>query len=255
MNAQRQFLIVGPQRSGTTIFGEILQRHQDICLTLDGKLLYYLIVWLVKDPSARLGMHPRLDEIAHALSRRTVSGDAYSLTDKLIESVKGFSWAATQDVHSFERQVRQIWSDAYREISGGALAVGDKYNEYLLYAAEIRQLFPDMKYVVLKRERFQSARSAQRKFEGRQWQPVTQHQSEHKVDAWQRVFDTAGIPEANIHRVQFESFCADPHRTLNGVCDFLALPACHTMHGFARDVLDPERAWSQRARPVVAAAF
>ena len=255
MMGRREFLVVGPQRSGTTIFGEILQRHEDICLTLDGKLLYYLIVWLVKDPSARLGMHPRLDEIAHALSRRTVSGDAYSLTDKVIEAVQRFSWRATQDAESFERQVGQIWSDVYRDIAGGALAVGDKYNEYMLYADDIHRLFPDMKYIVLNRERYQSARSARRRFEARAWQPKTQHQSEHKVDAWRQAFDAVTIPESNIHRVQFEDFCVDPHGTLNRACEFLGLPSSFAMHDFAREVLDPERAWSQRARPVAAAAF
>ncbi|MEM6988658.1 MAG: hypothetical protein AAF499_19305 [Pseudomonadota bacterium] len=101
MNERQAFLVVGPQRSGTTIFSEILQRHQDICLTVDGKLLYYLIVWLVNDPSARFGMHPRLDEIAHALARRTVKGDEYPQTQELIDAVKAFKWRATQSDSAF----------------------------------------------------------------------------------------------------------------------------------------------------------
>ncbi|MEM9604166.1 MAG: sulfotransferase [Pseudomonadota bacterium] len=254
MGHQTQFLVVGPQRSGTTIFGEILQRHQDICLTVDGKLLYYLLVWLVNDPTARAGLHPRLDEIAHALSRRTVKGDEYNLTQELIEAVKAYRWHATRDIDVFESQVAELWKSVYRSVSKGALAVGDKYNEYMLYGPDIDRLFPRMRYIVLNRERAHSARSAREKFESRAWQPGGQQQAEEKIDLWRQAFDNAFISPDRVLRVQFEAFCDAPEAVLAEVCDFLSLPMCPEMLQFADQILDPNRAFRWRGTPVAAAA-
>lgn len=242
MRNQSPFLVTGPQRSGTTIFAEILQRHHDICLTVDGKLLYYLIVWLVNDPTARCGLHPRLDEIAHALARRSVKGDEYSRTAELIAAVQAFPWQATCDEDAFRAQVIRLWQTVYRSISNGSLAVGDKYNEYMLYAPEIHALFPGMKYIVLHRSTRESTRSAQNKFRGRPWQPRSQHLAEEKIANWRRVFDSAAIPEQQLFHVQFEHFCEAPRGTLEAVCDFLGLPDSEAMQTFASNTLSPRRA-------------
>src|SRR5688572_4925000 len=67
---QRALFALGAQRSGTTPLGRLLATHEDICMTVNGKLLYYLSTWIYRDPRPEPGRH-------HGLTRLRTRGNEW----------------------------------------------------------------------------------------------------------------------------------------------------------------------------------
>jgi len=225
-DAEPVFLL-GMQRSGTTLLGILLSHHPDICMTVNGKLLYYLIQWIVRDPSGIWAMHMRRDEIAHALSRRPILGsrpDALQvMQDALNDS--GFVRVGREDT---PRDVaRRIWCGAYRRLARGRIVCGDKYNEYLLQLDAIESLFPKAKYVFIWRNAADVAESMCRAFARRTWCPGSYDMAAAKWAIWNAewIRFRRGIPSARRAEVVYSDLTNACPVVMRKLCTFLGV-AC-----------------------------
>lgn len=130
MNKNAPLILLGSQRSGTTVLSYALSEAfslKDGIFTVNGKVMYFLNRWLTKtDLEAR---HFRADEIMHSMLRRTPGGNGI---DRWLEQVERVLRQAALEVadglHCDEIALgRKIIRDCY----AGYTRWGDKYNEYL----------------------------------------------------------------------------------------------------------------------------
>lgn len=218
--------VVGAQRSGTTVSAVLLASHPDIYLTVNGKLLYYLITWIYRDPNGVADKHLRLDEVAHGLKRRPVLGVEAQDVDRMISMLEREFDAARSVDRSPADMVRSIWLEVYTALAGPAGTVGDKYNEYLLQLPELAALFPEARYVFFHRNPFDAAESMLRAFAGRPWAPRTLVEAVAKWTEWNARWLAASkamSPTAFLD-VPYEEMVQDPSHTFRRICSFLELP-------------------------------
>ncbi len=220
---RRPVFVIGAQRSGTTLLSRLLAMHPDIYLTVNGKLLYYLITWVYRDPSTNPGRHLRLDEIAYSLARKPIIGVPVEDTRRMSELLlSGFPLARFSDSMPGEI-VRVIWNEVYAALAQGERVIGDKYNEYLLELPEIQSLFPDARYIFLHRNCMDVAESMLRAFKGRPWVPHTNVAALAKWTQWNLCWITArSYIEADRRlEIDYQDLVAHPHETFRRICEFL----------------------------------
>ncbi len=149
VTATRPFLLVGPQRSGTTALAAALSAAIVTvggCFTVNGKLLYLLRRWWT-DPDGE-AQHLRADEVAHALERLPAQGPgADAWQTRAMDALRASARRGGETTVSTIDEVRRICAEAY-----GAGPWGDKYNEYLLDLPWLHAVFPDARWVFLIRE-------------------------------------------------------------------------------------------------------
>lgn len=219
-------LVIGVQRSGTTILARLLAKHKSIYLTVNGKLLYYLITWIYRDSNSYPGDHLRLDEIAYSLTRKPILGIDKTDTEKMVEMLlkdlpsKRFTGKMAGEI------VIEIWREVYSRLAGYKTVVGDKYNEYLLQLPEIRKLFPHARYIFLYRNPFDVAESMIRAFRGRPWAPDNQAAALIKWTNWNMQWLQARetIPEEKRFELSYEIMVNKPEQTFDSLCQFLQIP-------------------------------
>lgn len=234
MTSSRPFFVLGAQRSGTTILSDTLAENQSIFLTIEGKLLYYLITWVGRDPDPRPGWQIRLDEIAYSLKRKPISGiDAVAVSEMIEHLETGFP--VGRFLHATSRDiVRNIWFDIYKRLAHGKPVFGDKYSEYLLQIQEIIALFPDAKYIFIHRDPFDVAESAVRTFRDHSWAP-TLNIAFAKWAAWNQNWLDAreSIPIENRLEISYKNFVECPEDVISGACRFLGVPCSHSYTSMA----------------------
>lgn len=241
MTPEIPLIITGPQRSGTTIFGQMLSSHSDIGLTVDGKLLYYLIVWLIQDQAAHRNCHPRLDEISFALRRSKIVGLDRSYIEKMALILERETLVPACCRAGYLKQVGSLWKRCYKEVFGAKKIIGDKYNEYMLYAQDIFDVFPDAKMIVMKRDPSDCALSSMRHFQGRSWQPRDFGIACRKVEGWQRALDIPINAPSQVLTLEFTDLMRDHRACLSRACRFLGVPECDRMYAEAQRLFQPEK--------------
>lgn len=236
-------LVIGVQRSGTTLVGRLLAEHEDVCLTINGKLLYYLISWIYRDPFAYPGAHLRLDEIAYALTRRSIGGIGYKEFEKMIEMLKTRFRPTEFFGQDRDDIVRRIWLEVYQEISNGASVIGDKYNEYMLQLPEICTIFPSCRYVFVHRHPFAVAESMVRAFKGRPWAPETISSALFKWTVWNEEWlrSREAIEPALRLEISYQQIVDEPESTFRSICDFLGLACSDYYIAKVRTEVKPEQ--------------
>lgn len=245
--ARNVVFVVGAQRSGTTVSAVLLADHPDLYLTVNGKLLYYLITWIYRDPEGVADKHPRLDEVAHGLKRRPVLGVEAQDVDRMISMLEREIDLARFADRSPTDLVRSIWLEVYTALAGSAGTMGDKYNEYLLQLPEVTALFPEARYVFFHRDPVDAAESMLRAFAGRPWAPRTLVEAIAKWTEWNTRWLAASkamSPTAFLD-VPYEEMVQDPSYTFRRICSFLELPC--DAH-FLRAVTGAIRRTTQGAR-------
>jgi hypothetical protein len=215
------FLITGMQRSGTTILAKLLRQHPDVYLTIDGKVLYYLIIWILRDPAGLNALHPRLDEVSHGLLRKHVKGidgsDLRRIAADLITAkipIEGRSEAA---------YVRRVVSLCYERVADNRHVWGDKYNEYLLQLPEIAAVDRDFRIIFIHRHPLASASSTLNRFAERPWGPRTLCDALTKWVLWNECWlkQRALFSSANRLEISYEEMVGNPRRYAQIICDFL----------------------------------
>lgn len=176
--------LVGCQRSGTTALALHLQRHPHLAMTVNGKLLYLLIVWLFEQGAHSECGHPRLDEVAFAFARKA----PYNLSARTIADVQSYLQGRARRHlvygHDVGIAIRAMLDDVYAMIGPGARRVGDKYNEYLLQLPAIHAIYPDANFIFVYRDPVDVAESMLRHFRGRPWAPADAVQALGKWASW-----------------------------------------------------------------------
>lgn len=240
----RPLIVLGAQRSGTTIVARLLADHPDVFLTVNGKLLYYLIAWVYRSGEARPGLHLRLDEIVHSLGRKPIMGVPPETVEGMLRTLatefkpERFAGASAAEI------VRTIWSETCAPFAEECSVVGDKYNEYLLQLREIRELYPEARFLFLHRDPYAVGESMIRAFRGRPWAPVTPSVALTKWAEWnQQWLAVRGeIDPANRLEVAYEDVVADARQAFASICRFLDIPAERTYLDIVAASIDRGRA-------------
>jgi hypothetical protein len=235
--------LIGAQRSCTTLLAKMLAPHPAILLTIEGKLLYYLITWVARDPFINPGAHLRLDEIAHSITRRPVTGiselEQHRMRRALLTRFRP-SRFRTMDRREI---IRTIWCGVYEEIKGNRVVIGDKYNEYLLQLPEIIGLFPEARFIFLHRNPVDAAESMMRSFKDRPWAVETPEDGLRKWAQWNGEWLRwrSTVPPA--HRLEIAATClfSKPEETMRSIGDFLRVE-------FAPKYLSEVAGWIQPDR-------
>ncbi len=219
------FLIVGSQRSGTTILGILLARHNDIFLTVNGKLLYYLITWIGRDPESIPCLHARFDEIAWAMGRKPILGVGDAVAKSIMRDVERGVGVAKLATTTPTDCIRELWYEVYNRNAGTTSAIGDKYNEYLLQLEAIISIVPEMRYVFVVRHPIAASESMIRSFSDRPWVPGSMEHAIAKWAMWNRqwLLHRERIPVANRYEFRYEDLIARPQKILTEICDFLGV--------------------------------
>lgn len=230
--------LVGCQRSGTTALAMHLQQHPDLAMTVNGKLLYLLIVWLLDQGVHCTCGHVRLDEVAFAFARKA----PYNLSPQRIQDVQAYLAVGAQrhvvdglDMHG---AIRAILADVYAIVRAGARRIGDKYNEYLLQLPAIHSIYPDAKYIFVFRDPVDVAESMLRHFHDRPWAPADAVRALDKWASWNaRWLAMRGtIGPARYIELRYEALVAEPAQTCEKLFDFLGLATDGKLVAQARHV-------------------
>ena len=198
--------VIGAQRSGTTLLGCAIARHPDVWMTVNGKLLYYLVHWVLNVPRAVAAGSIRLDEIAHSLRRRPVLG----VSKEALEAGIARLGRVPDGAESPEDLARAAMKEFYGALGAPRTHFGDKYNEYLLCLDELELLYPYARYILVLRHPVPVAASAVRAFRGRPWAPGSEAEALLRWESWNRQWVDAGIPSHRAHVVRYESLVNDP---------------------------------------------
>ena len=216
-------IIVGAQRSGTSWVARMLAAHAEALVTVNGKLLYYLLTWIPDEP--RAGRHLRLDEIAFSLLRKPIGGISSRDVEHLIATL-GTAFPPERFARMDRTAiVRTIWLESYAALATGKRLRGDKYNEYLLHLAAVESIFPDCRYVFVHRHPLAVAASMLRAFEGRPWTPHTSAGALAKWSDWNARWleHRAAIPAGRFLELPYADACAAPAASFARICEFLSL--------------------------------
>lgn len=234
--------IIGAQRSGTTLLARVLATHPDALITVNGKLLYYLIVWLYRDSADAPGSHARLDEIAFSLQRKPILGLTEHEVQRMIDMLR-HDFPPERIISLDARTiVRTVWAEIYRALAGTRRVLGDKYNEYLLQLTEICAVFPDARFVFLHRNPFDVAESMVRAFAGRPWAPTTPQAALAKWVAWNELWISLRerLPADRRVEVQYETLVLEPRRVLADICGFFEIASDAAFLDTAAQTINPD---------------
>lgn len=239
----RPLFVIGAQRSGTTILARLVAGHPDVFLTVNGKLLYYLIAWVYRSGETFPGLHLRLDEIVHAMARKPILGVAPEVVEEMLRMIgimfppERFASATAHEI------VRAVWLETYARFGGDHAVIGDKYNEYLLQLDDIRELFPEARYLFIHRDPYDAAESMIHRFSGRPWAPRTMETAlakwAHWNERWLNVRDE--VASADRMELAYEELVADPQGVFAAVCAFLGVPVSADYLRFVDASIDRSR--------------
>jgi len=230
--------LVGCQRSGTTALAMHLQRHPDLALTVNGKLLYLLIVWLLEQEAHCDCGHPRFDEVAFAFARKV----PYNLSARTIQDIQAYLEASAPRHLTHGRDpraaIRAILDDVYAIVRPGARRVGDKYNEYLLQLPAIHSIYPDAKFIFVYRDPVDVAESMVRQFRGRPWAPANAVQALDKWASWNArwIAMRSIVDPACYVELCYEELVTRPAEACARLFAFLGLPIDKSLVTQARNV-------------------
>ncbi|WP_339784286.1 sulfotransferase [Paenibacillus sp. FSL R7-0313] len=171
-NNENPIILLGFQRSGTTVFAHKLSEAFDVdngLFSVNGKLMYYLQRWLtMKDIDYR---HLRVDEILFSLKRRVPGGIGIERYLYQVEKVlREVAIDVAEGYQGNELELgRRIVSESYK----GFTRWGDKYNEYLQIFSYLNNVVPDAKYILMFRDPYDVASSVIEWEGDRPWRPLS----------------------------------------------------------------------------------
>lgn len=228
---ERPLFIIGAQRSGTTILSLMLSRHSKVFLTVNGKILYYLIHWIYYDKSSYRQNHIRLDEIVYSLKRRPILGIEDNILSSMLDilsnefSISDFYDKAPKEIITY------IWETTYKSVCNDAIIVGDKYNEYLLQLETLKQIYPFARYIFIYRNGKDAAESMVRQFNGRAYVPRNYEEAFTKWAQWNSCWLDIrdSILSANKLEICYEDFVSNPVQTFIDIGQFLDIDISRNM--------------------------
>jgi hypothetical protein len=235
--------VVGAQRSGTTALGLILSKHDKILMTVHGKLLYYLILWIYYDFSPASQFHVRIDEIVHSLKRRPILGIDPLETEKIMNLLVNQFYFRDFEHMTKEEIIAYIWTNTYHEIGKDKEIVGDKYNEYLLQLNQIIAIFPKARFVFLHRHYQDVAESMVRHFAGRPMSPKTYEDAAIKWAQWNDNWLNfrEGLQPDQRCEISYLDMVTQPRRVFSEIGSFLGIPVDELYLSLACDSLRQDR--------------
>jgi hypothetical protein len=244
MNILAPLLVLGVQRSGTTLLGNLLSQHPELNLTVNGKIIYYCLVWLKQMPQdTALTAHPRLDEICYALQRKPILGAGNGKLSQIQQAIHTYaSQSELFENLSVNEAIHAICREVYITLNERAQVWGDKYNEYLLHLEAINEIFPNAKYIFIWRDPYDVADSMVQSFQGRPWAPCEHTAALVKWSQWnQKWLDfRTRISKSRYFEIRYEDLATNPRVHLTKICAFLDINPCSKLLDLAEQTVTTE---------------
>jgi len=216
-------LVIGPQRTGSTLVGRLFADADGSAFTVNGKLILYLLAFLPDRNFADWSRHVRLDEIGWLLRRKPVLSPHAGFVDTVVREGAAIV-AAMQPSGPTGRNafIAELLCRIYRAWRPEAVFWGDKYNEYTLMLDDVADLFPDARFVFTRRPSQDAARSASAAFADRGWQPQALDDAVAKVEDWDGHIDAfrRARPDCATTIVQYGDLLDRPVAVLRALEDF-----------------------------------
>ena len=216
------FLIIGAQRSGTSLLTRMLNQHAELAvppesfffnvfvplanyygdLEQDENLVRFVDDVLSTPKVSEWSPTPTRDEVLVRLEARTQGAVFQALLD---------TWAASQG--------KTMW--------------GEKTPHHVFFWDEIEKTFPDVPLVHIVRDGRDVALGLVRARFG----PKSIHAAATRWAHWMARIEMirARVGAGRIHEARYEDLLAEPQRTLAGICEFLDVPFDPEMLEFHRD--------------------
>lgn len=217
----RRFFIVGAQRSGTTFTSLAIGSHPDCYVWVNGKVLYYLIIWIGRDPSLAASRHPRYDEIAHALQRMPVLGIAAKDREATCTRYATGEIGRDLDGLAGPRAIATLWDRTFAHLTAAPVR-GEKYNECVFQIGEILAVFPKAHFLFIHRDPREVAASMLASFQTKPWCPPSIVDALLKWTHWNRAWLDArsSVPAEQRMEIGYREIIDSPRETFARVFSF-----------------------------------
>lgn len=214
-------LVIGPQRTGSTLIGRLFAEADGSAATVNGKLILYLLAYLPDANFRDWSLHFRVDEIVWALRRKPVLAAKAGFSTNFEQHAAALadtlrSASANWTRHTF---IAELLFRLYRTWQPEAVFWGDKYNEYALLLDDIAELYPGARFVFTRRCAEEAARSAIAAFADRSWQPHDLREATAKVADWNARIDDFRVrrPDCATMVVEYSDLVAAPGDILSDI--------------------------------------
>ncbi len=237
-SANAPLIMLGCQRSGTTLAARILASHPRGGFGSEFGVIRFAIIWfrhLCTSPAAFRNL--RMVEFLHAFRRtggengppelQHIFNNVQRVLALQIRSGRLENWAESMDVDGF---IRALCFESHSLDIPDLAFWGDKYPEYLFHLEALNALFPDGRYIFLRRhpgdvmESLFRHRNTRRGFTGSL--RFTMADCRDQWTAWNRLWHNfkEQIPATRRIEVPFEELAGQPQEMFARLETFLGTP-------------------------------
>ncbi|MAE71632.1 MAG: hypothetical protein CME06_14335 [Gemmatimonadetes bacterium] len=236
--AEAPVIMLGCQRSGTTLMARILGAHPNAGFGSELGVIRFALIWFRGQCRSKAAFRNlRMVEFLHAFRRvggeqgpephRAIFANVEQVLSRYLRDGSLERWADSGDVDAL---IRSLCFDAHTLNLPRPLLWGDKYPEYIFALDEIEAVFPSARYIFLHRHPYDVMeslfrhRNTRRGFAGSL--RFNMADCRDQWIGWNEIWNQAkeGIdPERRIE-VPFEALVGVAERTLERVSEFLDVP-------------------------------
>lgn len=193
--------IISQPKAGSTLLQRILAGHPDVQTSAE--------TWLM--------LHP-----------------VYGMRNKGIETDYRAKWAATgvreflenyaDGENTYKDGIRAFAATVYGRVleKHGKKLFLDKTPRYTMIVPELKDLFPEAKFILLIRNPLAILSSELRTYVRNDWNVLSNFEPD-LIDAPRRIIAARGILGEQAIKVRYESLVSDPEIVISDVCDFLGI--------------------------------
>lgn len=224
-------ILTGNQRSSTTFLATMLKKHPNGSFGTEDGVIRMAILWFYQFKSCpELLRYGRFNEFIQLLRIRTKDHHLYNkrimkeLIREMYDDRSLENLITQQNVENF---IRQICYRFYlkKAKTNTPKFWGDKYPEYVMQLDQIREIFPQAKYLYLIRHPYTNIEAIYRKTAAAQKQMGRLiHDLEDCViqyKRWHQKWQKFKLEDINYLELKFEDLIADPDSYIQSIESFL----------------------------------
>ena len=145
--AERFFFCIGSQKTGTTLLAQLIDRHPDMCCTVESyPFAYESDVGMMNPDSERGDKHGYSRELREELFD-TWHHSPLNVVRRTVRRLTGLNW-------TYPGTFRKTMSRAFQDFAerNGARVVGDKWPFYIPHVELLRKAFPEASLIYTVRD-------------------------------------------------------------------------------------------------------